>query len=196
MATFTRGFTRPSNAEAERVPPGQHLTAGFPVLSAGATPKIDPETWTLSLITENGVTKAWSLEDLRQMAVSITADIHCVTSWTKLDTRWRGVPLDALFEGVNTDMPFLMAHSHGGYTTNLSRAETRGDQAWVVFEYDDAPLTPEHGGPVRLLVPGRYFWKSAKWLRAIVMQPENKPGFWEQYGYHLHGDPWREERYS
>ena len=179
------------------LPPGQHLTTSFPVLSAGPTPSIDLDAWELSVRTESGRTHRWSWEQFRALpAEDVATDIHCVTSWSKLGTRWRGVSLDTLFADVETDLDHVMAHSYGGYTTNVPLAELLHGQAWIASEYDGEPLRPEHGGPARLLVPHLYFWKSAKWVRGFVMQDEDRPGFWEQYGYHRHGDPWREERYA
>ena len=179
------------------LPPGQHLTESFPVLSAGPTPSIDPEAWSFFIHPESGATQKWSWEEFLALpSEEITTDIHCVTSWSKLGTSWRGVSLDTLFAEVETSFDFVMAHSYGGYTTNLPLEEILDGQAWIAYEYDGEPLDPEHGGPARLLVPHLYFWKSAKWVRGLVMQDDDDPGFWEQYGYHLHGDPWREERYS
>ncbi|MFD5213329.1 sulfite oxidase-like oxidoreductase [Microbacterium sp. NPDC058345] len=179
------------------LPPGQHLTESFPVLSAGPTPSIAPQNWEFFIHTETGDTRRWSWEQFLALpSEEITTDIHCVTSWSKLGTSWRGVSLDTLFADVETSFDFAMAHSYGGYTTNLPLEDILEGQAWIAYEYDGAPLDPEHGGPARLLVPHLYFWKSAKWVRGLVMQSDDKPGFWEQYGYHLHGDPWREERYS
>jgi DMSO/TMAO reductase YedYZ molybdopterin-dependent catalytic subunit len=123
-------------------------------------------------------------------------DIHCVTRWTKLGTRWRGVPVEALLEEVALVTPYVMAFSDGGYTTNLPVADVTGGKAWVAYDYDGGPLAPEHGGPARLLVPHLYFWKSAKWVRGLDLRDENAPGFWENYGYHLYGDPWKEQRYA
>lgn len=179
------------------VPPGQHLTQSFPVLSAGPTPIVETEDWEFFISTETGTTHRWSWDQLRALpAEDITVDIHCVTSWSKLETSWRGVSLDTLFAGVETSLDFLMAHSYGGYTTNLPLEEVLDGHAWIAYEYDGGDLEPEHGGPARLLVPHLYFWKSAKWIRGLSMQGDDNPGFWEQNGYNLHGDPWREERYS
>jgi DMSO/TMAO reductase YedYZ molybdopterin-dependent catalytic subunit len=179
------------------LPPGQHLTESFPVLSAGPTPSIEPETWSFFIHTEAGTTHRWSWEEFLALpSEEITTVIHCGTSWSKLGTSWRGVSLDTLFADVETGFDFVMAHSYGGYTTNLPLEDLLDGQAWIAYEFDGDPLDPEHGGPARLLVPHLYFWKSAKWVRGLVMQNEDDPGFWEQYGYHLHGDPWREERYS
>jgi DMSO/TMAO reductase YedYZ molybdopterin-dependent catalytic subunit len=129
-------------------------------------------------------------------AETVTKDIHCVTKWSKLDTAWRGVSVDALFEGVTTDAGYVTAWSDGGYTTNLPIADVRDGKAWIAYEYDGSPLAPEHGGPARLLVPHLYFWKSAKWVRGLTLTVMNEPGFWEGYGYHNYGDPWREQRYQ
>jgi len=184
-------------ADDPDLPPGQYLTHDFPVLSAGPTPTIDPDDWEFSIRTETGGIHRWSWPELLALpSEDITVDIHCVTSWSKLGTGWRGVSLDTLFADVETGLDFVMAHSYGGYTTNLILDELLDGQAWIAYEYDGEPLAPEHGGPARLLVPHLYFWKSAKWVRRLVMQSEDHPGFWEQYGYHLHGDPWREERYA
>ncbi len=125
----------------------------------------------------------------------VATDIHCVTRWSKLGTSWRGVSLDTLFEGVDWTDAYAMAHCYGGYTTNVPLADLLGGRAWIAYEFDGQPLAPEHGGPARLLVPHLYFWKSAKWIRGLVLQERDEPGFWEQNGYHLHGDPWTEERY-
>ncbi|KJQ54308.1 molybdopterin-dependent oxidoreductase [Microbacterium sp. SA39] len=179
------------------VPPGQHLTDGFPVLSAGPTPTIETEEWEFVIRTEAGVVHRWSWDDLHALpSEGITVDIHCVTSWSKLGTGWRGVSLDTLFADVETGLEFVMVHSYGGYTTNLAMEDLLEGKAWIAYEYDGDDLDPEHGGPARLLVPHLYFWKSAKWVRGIAMQDDDYPGFWEENGYHLHGDPWREERYA
>lgn len=179
------------------LPPGQHLTESFPVLSAGPTPSIDTEDWEFFIHTETGQTNRWNWDQFLALpSEDITVDIHCVTSWSKLGTDWRGVSLDTLFAEVETSLDFVMAHSYGGYTTNLPLEEVLDGKAWIAYEYDGGELDPEHGGPARLLVPHLYFWKSAKWVRGLVMQSEDNPGFWEENGYDLHGDPWREERYA
>ena len=126
----------------------------------------------------------------------ITVDIHCVTKWSKLDTAWTGVALDTLLDGVATSARFVVAHSYGGYTTNLPLEDLTGGKAWVAYRYNGEPLDAEHGGPARLLVPHLYFWKSAKWVRGLRVLDEDEPGFWESLGYHNHGDPWKEQRYS
>lgn len=193
MAVFG-GRRREANAA---LPPGQHLTDGFPVLSAGPTPVIETDEWEFLIRTEGGATHRWDWAQLMALpSEHITVDIHCVTSWSKLATGWRGVSLDTLFADVETSADFVMAHSYGGYTTNLPFEELLEGRAWIAYEYEGESLDPEHGGPARLLVPHLYFWKSAKWVRGLVMQDDDEPGFWEQNGYHLHGDPWREERYA
>ena len=179
------------------VPAGQYVTESFPVLSAGPTPSIDKEDWEFFIHTETGRTHQWNWDQFLALpSEEITVDIHCVTSWSKLGTSWRGVSLDSLFAEVETDFDFVMAHSYGGYTTNLPLEEILDGQAWIAYEYEGVELDPEHGGPARLVVPHLYFWKSAKWVRGLVMQSEDNPGFWEENGYNLHGDPWREERYA
>ena len=179
-----------------RVPPGQYLVQGFPVLSAGPTPRVSLASWTFSVNGEVDQEKRWTWEEFTRLpSQEVTVDIHCVTKWTKLDTRWKGVAVDTLMEGVDTAADYVTAYSDGGYMTNLPLEDLVDGKAWVAFEYDGRPLDPEHGGPARLLVPHLYFWKSAKWLRGLTLEKEDQPGFWESNGYHLYGDPWREQRY-
>ena len=178
------------------LPPGQYLTEDFPVLSAGPTPRIDTDEWRFTIRTESGTDHSWDWEQLHKLPIEdVHTDIHCVTRWSKLGTNWRGVSLDTLFADVETDDDYVMAHSYGGYTTNLPLEDLLNGKAWIAFEFEGEDLDPEHGGPARLLVPHLYFWKSAKWIRALVMHSEDDPGFWEQNGYHIYGDPWREQRY-
>jgi DMSO/TMAO reductase YedYZ molybdopterin-dependent catalytic subunit len=198
MAFISRGFKgkRRDVADSSRVPPGQHVVPDFPVLSAGPTPKVPLAEWTFSIVGEVDEPKRWTWDELRLLpSQSITVDIHCVTKWTKLDTRWLGVSLDTILDQVETAAEFAVAYSDGGYTTNLPLDDLTDGKAWIAFEYDGQPLDPEHGGPARLLVPHLYLWKSAKWVRGISLQNEDEPGFWESNGYHLRGDPWREQRY-
>ena len=197
MPIVTRGFGGRRRAEAEELPPGQYLADGFPVLTAGPTQYVDTEDWSFTVTTENDERSTWSWADLQAMPVEdVEVDIHCVTRWSKLRTRWRGVPVDALLEDVESTADHAMAHSYGGYTTNVPLDDLLDGRAWLVFEYDESPLTAEHGGPVRLLVPHLYFWKSAKWLSGLTLMTGDEPGFWEGFGYHNYGDPWREERYD
>jgi len=177
------------------VPPGQHLTDDFPVLSAGPTPHTPLEDWTFTI--EGGAEPvSWSWDELQELpSETITADIHCVTRWSKLDTVWEGVSVDTLLDRVEHEASYLLAFCDGGYTTNLPLEYVTGGKAWVAYGYDGQPLDPEHGGPARLLVPHLYFWKSAKWVRGFVLRDQDEPGFWESNGYHLLGDPWQEQRY-
>jgi DMSO/TMAO reductase YedYZ molybdopterin-dependent catalytic subunit len=182
---------------ADRVPPGQYLTDGFPVLSAGPTPHTPLTEWTFSIRQGSSTLKSWTWAELQQLpAETPTVDIHCVTRWSKLDTAWRGVSVDTLLDQVEHDSGYVMAFSDGGYTTNLPLADVTGGKAWVAFSFGDAPLEPEHGGPARLLVPHLYFWKSAKWVRGLELMDQDRPGFWENYGYNMYGDPWKEQRYQ
>ncbi|RZU01882.1 DMSO/TMAO reductase YedYZ molybdopterin-dependent catalytic subunit [Kribbella rubisoli] len=194
----TRGFQgRRSTAESSQLPPGQYLTRDFPVLSAGPTPYTPLESWDFTVRGAVDTPVTWSWEEFRSLpAESFTVDIHCVTKWSKLDTSWRGVSVDALLGAASPRAEYVTAFCDGGYTTNLPVADLRGGQAWVVFEYDGNPLPPVHGGPARLLVPHLYFWKSAKWVRGLEIRADDEPGFWEMYGYHNYGDPWREQRYQ
>ena len=199
MTFVSRGFKRregPAGQE-DRLPPGQYLARDFPVLSAGPTPRIGLDEWRFEIAGEVGEARSWSWDELTALpADDVTVDIHCVTKWSKLGTSFGGVSLDTLLEGVDPQGAYTMVHSYGGYTTNLPLADLRDHKAWVAYEYDGEPLDPEHGGPARLLVPHLYFWKSAKWVRAIELRSTDAPGFWEGYGYHNYGDPWREQRYS
>jgi DMSO/TMAO reductase YedYZ molybdopterin-dependent catalytic subunit len=200
MPPVSRGFRRlrrASDDEAGRVPPGQYVTRDFPVLSAGPTPHTPLADWTFS-ITQGGATrKSWTWEEMQDLpAETITADIHCVTRWSKLDTAWRGVSVDTLLDQVEHDAAHVLAFCDGGYTTNLPIEDVTGGKAWVAYSYDGGALEPEHGGPARLLVPHLYFWKSAKWVRGLELRDTDEPGFWETYGYHNYGDPWREQRYA
>jgi DMSO/TMAO reductase YedYZ molybdopterin-dependent catalytic subunit len=192
-----RGRRREDPALADRIPPGQYLTRDFPVLSAGPTPHTPLAQWDFSIRGAVDAPRRWSWEAFRALpSETVTVDIHCVTKWSKLDTVWEGVSVDTLLEGVETQGDFITAFCDGGYTTNLPLADVTGGQAWVAYAYGGEPLTPEHGGPARLLVPHLYFWKSAKWIRGLEVTRQDRPGFWEQLGYHDYGDPWREQRYQ
>jgi DMSO/TMAO reductase YedYZ molybdopterin-dependent catalytic subunit len=197
MPPVTRGFHgRRHDDESGRLPPGQYLTRDFPVLSAGPTPRTPLAEWTFSLVGEIDEPRTWTWDELSALpAETITRDIHCVTKWSKLDTTWEGVSLDTLLDGVETEAEYVVAFCDGGYTTNLPLADVTGGQAWIATQYEGEPLTAEHGGPARLLVPHLYLWKSAKWVRGLALRLEDDPGFWEQLGYHQYGDPWREQRY-
>jgi DMSO/TMAO reductase YedYZ molybdopterin-dependent catalytic subunit len=195
---ITRGFQRRRRpVDPARVPPGQYVTEGFPVLSAEPTPNVKLDAWTFEIRGEVEHPRTWTWAEVQALpAETVTRDIHCVTKWSKLDTTWTGVSLDVLFEGTNPTGAYVLAFSDTGYTTNLPLADVMGGRAWVVWEFEGEPLDPEHGGPVRMLVPHLYFWKSAKWVRGVDVLTHDQHGFWERYGYHDYGDPWREQRYQ
>jgi DMSO/TMAO reductase YedYZ molybdopterin-dependent catalytic subunit len=157
--------------------------------------------WDLTLRGQNGSSVRWSRAEFDALPhESVKVDIHCVTKWSKFDTVWEGVSVDTILakaekSGVEPG-PYVLVVSDGGYSTNLPLADVTGGKAWVAVAFDGAPLEPEHGGPARLLVPHLYFWKSAKWVRALTFLQQDEPGFWESFGYHNYGDPWREQRYS
>jgi len=196
----TRGFFGRGRAASQReLPPGQYLERDFPVLSAGPTPHSRLEDWVFALEHDGEQLASWSWAAFQELPQSeITVDIHCVTSWSKLDTRWRGVTIETLLDsaGLEPPEPFAMAYSDGGYTTNLPVEDLLKDGSMIAHQYDGEPLEPEHGGPARLLVPHLHFWKSAKWVRGLRFMAEDEPGFWEGYGYHMYGDPWREQRHT
>ena len=197
MPTVSRGFRgrRRDDDGSGRTPPGQYLVDGFPVLSAGPTPRTPLDQWTFTVVDLDGEERRWTWDEFRALPnETVTVDIHCVTKWSKLDTTWEGVSVDTLLEGAD-DAAFALAFCDGGYTTNVPVEDLTGGKAWVAVAYDGEPLDPEHGGPARLLVPQLYFWKSAKWVRGIRLLEDDEPGFWESLGYHLYGDPWREQRY-
>lgn len=181
-----------------RIPPGQYLTERFPVLTYGSNPPFDLSRWSLTVDGEVDAPYELSWEELMALdQVTITTDIHCVTRWSKLDTSWTGVRVRDLLEraGVTPSGRFAMAHSDGGYTTNMPLELLYDDDVLVAHAYDGRPLEPDHGAPLRLLVPKRYFWKSAKFLRRLEIMPEDRQGFWELNGYHNDADPWKEERH-
>jgi DMSO/TMAO reductase YedYZ molybdopterin-dependent catalytic subunit len=169
------------------------------VLTAEATPRLDPDRWTMSVdgLVDNPHT--WTWQDLHLLPPSTyEGDIHCVTTWSKFDTSFAGVSVDTLLDGVGVrpDAAFVLATSTTGYTTNLPLEHVQGGKAWVVWTYDGRPLPREHGGPIRLLVPHLYFWKSAKWITRLTLLDHDEQGFWERNGYHDLGDPWLEQRYQ
>ncbi len=200
MANFiSRGFKGRRRAPGElaaRLPPGQYYEPGFPVLTAGPTPRIETGEWAFRIDGMVGTEREWSWDEFQALpSENVPCDIHCVTKWSKLDTSFRGVPVDALLDEAQPQGEFATAFAHGGYTTNLSLADLTGGKGWVVTEHEGEPLPREHGGPARLLVPHLYFWKSAKWVAGLRILDHDEPGFWESNGYHNRGDPWREERY-
>jgi DMSO/TMAO reductase YedYZ molybdopterin-dependent catalytic subunit len=197
----TRGFGSGSRrGRPERLPPGQYDTGrDWPVLTAEAKPHIAPEDWTITVDGAVERPRTWSWREAHALPASTYfGDIHCVTTWSMLDTTFAGVSVDTLLDlaGPTPDAAYVMAHSSTGYTTNLPLADVTDGKAWLVWEYDGRPLAAEHGGPVRLLVPHLYFWKSAKWVDRLELMTRDLPGFWEQNGYHDRGDPWLEQRYQ
>jgi DMSO/TMAO reductase YedYZ molybdopterin-dependent catalytic subunit len=183
-----------------RLPPGQYDTgSGFPVLTAEVSPRLRPEEWSMRVDGLVATPRTWSWQEAHQLPPSTyEGDIHCVTTWSKLGTSFSGVSVDTLLAEVEPapDATHVVAWSVTGYTTNLPLEHVTGGKAWIVWDHEGRPLPPEHGGPVRLLVPHLYFWKSAKWIGGLRLLDHDEPGFWEQRGYHELGDPWREQRYD
>ena len=179
-------------------PPGQFVTEKFPVLTFGPTPRVDVSEWRFEVsgLVEDALTLDWrQFNDLPQ--TTLDAEFHCVTQWSKLRNTWRGVLFADLMDIVapKPEAKFVMAHCYGGYTTNVALDVLMDDDVLFAHTHDGEPLTPEHGGPMRLVVPKRYGWKSAKWVNGIEFMAEDAPGFWEARGYHMEGDPWKEERF-
>jgi DMSO/TMAO reductase YedYZ molybdopterin-dependent catalytic subunit len=191
-----RGRRRVPEELAARLPPGQYIEHDFPVLTAGPTPKVDPSAWYFSIDGMVAEPKQWTWEEFHALEFEeVPCDIHCVTSWSKLGTSFRGVSLDTLLDAIEPLGAYAMAYSYGGYSTNLAIEDLSDGKAWVVTEHEGEPLPRDHGGPARLLVPHLYFWKSAKWVAGLRVMDHDEPGFWETNGYHNRGDPWKEERY-
>jgi DMSO/TMAO reductase YedYZ molybdopterin-dependent catalytic subunit len=190
---------RAAGFDPARLPPGQYLTEKWPVLHAGEVPDVDIATWRLDVSGEVEEPLALSFPQLQELpATEVTTDIHCVTRWSRFDARFKGVhwrELAALCR-PKPSARFVIAHAEHGFTSNVPLAALEDDAALIVYEADGAPLTPEHGWPVRLLIPSKYFWKSAKWLRALELSAVDKPGFWERYGYHNDADYRQEQRYG
>lgn len=196
---FRRRAEEERAAYGDRLPPGQKLTDGWPVLHYGSIPRIDLATWRFDMVglVEEEVGFTWE-EFMALPQTTVVSDIHCVTHWSKFDNEWQGVAIKELLKHVRLkpNARHVMVHSYGGYTTNIPLADLVDDDVLLAHSHNGKPLTPEHGWPLRLVLPKLYFWKSAKWVRGFVFMEEERPGFWEQYGYHIHGDPWKEERYS
>jgi DMSO/TMAO reductase YedYZ molybdopterin-dependent catalytic subunit len=198
---FTRGFTGRGHGDHDgRLPPGQYDTGrSWPVLTAEVTPKLSTDTWTFAIegLVEQETT--WTWDEIHALpGSSYNGDIHCVTTWSKFDMTFTGVSVDTLLAAARPQpgATHVLAFSHTGYTTNLPLADVTGGKAWVAWEADGEPLSPQHGGPARLLVPHLYFWKSAKFVAGLRVLDHDEPGFWEQNGYHDRGDPWLEQRYQ
>ena len=202
MGLFRSGEDRKARAagvDESRIPPGQYYTDKWPVLHAGGVPSVDLAAWDFRVfgLVRNPIRLSFD-ELLAVGKQEQSSDIHCVTRWTRLDMPWKGVPMRAVLDLVEPveSARFVIAHAEQGFTTNLPLEAIEADDAMLAYEADGAPLTPEHGYPLRLLVPSRYFWKSAKWLRGLEITDVDRPGFWEGYGYHNDADPWQEERYG
>ena len=199
MSIFNRRSDEAEMKAQGRLPPGQSLTHKFPVLTYGPVPKFDPQTWNFRIFGDVANEMTWTWDEFQQLpTVEITVDIHCVTRWSKFDTTWEGVQFKYLAElvGMKDSVRHIIAHCDYGYTTNVPVEDMMHDDVLLTYRYDGKSLDPEHGAPVRTLVPHLYFWKSAKFLRALEFSPVDKPGFWENAGYHNYGDPFKEQRYG
>ena len=194
-----RQLNERERAVAERLPPGQYLTEKWPVLHYGGVPRVDLSTWTLTLNGLVTASKTLSYDEFKALPRrTLKTDIHCVTRWSLLDSEWEGVPVSEVMKLIELkpEATHVMVHGEHGYTTNLSLDDFLRDENMLVDARNGEPIPPEHGWPLRLFVPHLYFWKSAKWLRGFEFMAGDKSGFWEQYGYHMRGDPWQEERYG
>lgn len=191
---------RITDEERARLPPGQHLVRDFPILHAAGIPyRQAPPDWDLTVTGLVGAPLRWTMQELRaQPVTSVVCDIHCVTSWSKLDTRWEGVAVAPLLRelGVDPSATHVVAHAEQGYTANMPLELLMADDVLLAYRFDGRELEPEHGGPLRLLLPSLYFWKSAKWLRGLELLDHDRPGYWERLGYNNDADPWKEERYA
>ncbi len=199
MDLFGRKSKEALEKYGDRLPPGQRVADGWPVLSYGGTPAIGLKEWTFQVtgLVEEPVFFTWDqFTSLPQ--ITVVSDIHCVTGWSKFDNEWEGVAFNELMKHLRPkpEAQVVMVHSYGGYTTNVPLADLMGDDVLFALKHNGEPLPREHGGPCRLVLPKLYFWKSAKWVRGLVFMDRDRPGFWEARGYHLRGDPWKEERYA
>jgi DMSO/TMAO reductase YedYZ molybdopterin-dependent catalytic subunit len=182
-----------------RLPPGQSRTDKWPVLHYGNIPRIDLAAWEFAVTGEVEDARRWSWDEFTRLPrTTVRCDIHCVTAWSRFDNTFEGVAFHEVMRAVRlrSGAEFVLAHSYGGYTTNIRLADLLEEDVLFAFTHDGKPLAPEHGWPCRLVVPKLYFWKSAKWVRGLEFLRAEQPGFWEQNGYNIHGDPWKEERYS
>jgi DMSO/TMAO reductase YedYZ molybdopterin-dependent catalytic subunit len=188
-----------AGVDSERIPPGQYVTERWPVLHEGAVPTVDVASWTFRVDGLVGAPREWDWEEFNALGTdSLVTDIHCVTKWTRLDTRWEGVPVAAVWDAIDADpaAAAVMVHGIGGYTANLPVDDFVREGNLFAHTHDGEPLEADHGGPMRLVVPHLYFWKSVKWVSGFTVLAADQPGFWEQNGYHLYGDPFREQRYT
>lgn len=191
-------FKKPEAEHKDRVPPGQRLATGFPVLTYGPTPQIDRATWQFR-VWGLAQEKTFSWDDFMAMPQSeFTADFHCVTTWSKLDVQWVGVKVTDFMKSIEVDPKavHIMEHCYGGYTTNIALDDFTREENFFAHTLFGEPLPDDHGGPLRLVVPHLYAWKSAKWINGLEFLSKEDLGFWERNGYHRRGDPWKEERYS
>ncbi len=190
------GF-KPKRQSSDRLPPGQYLEQDFPVLSLGPTPFISQPEWYLKITGLVNNPEKFTWEEFNKLPqVEFVRDIHCVTKWSKFDTKWKGVSFDEILKNVKPSATHLIAHSFDGYTTNVPLADLKDGQAMVALSYEGQGIAASHGGPARVVIPHLYFWKSAKWVNELEFIDHDQPGFWETRGYHNYGDPWKEERYS
>lgn len=189
----------PDTQRENRIPPGQRLTDKWPILHYGSVPEIEPAQWTLAIsgLVDQQTTITYQ-EFLALPRIRVFSDIHCVTSWSRLDNLWEGVGAQTVLERAKVlpEAKFVLVRSWGGFTTNLTLEDLLQPDVLFAIKHNNQPLSASHGHPVRLVVPRLYFWKSAKWVSGLELRAEDQPGFWESYGYHNHGDPWKEERYS
>jgi DMSO/TMAO reductase YedYZ molybdopterin-dependent catalytic subunit len=190
---------RTGRPDADRLPPGQHLVKNWPVLDLGQQPMVSTDTWRLEVdgLVESPLNLTWAAFQALEQSTRVS-DIHCVTTWSRYDNKWKGVSTRDLLDLAmpKRDATHVMLTSYDGYTTNLPLVDFADDDAILATSWEGLPLTRDHGGPMRLIVPHLYLWKSAKWLRRIDIMPADAAGFWEKNGYNMHGDPWREQRYS
>ena len=201
MSFFDRNRAKyvAAGVDSDRIPPGQYVTERWPVLHEGAVPDIDTSTWTFRVDGLVDEPKLWSWDEFNALGSgSVSTDIHCVTKWTMLDTGWEGVPVGAVWEAVGADPGAggVMVHDVGGYTANLPLADFLREENLFAHSNGGQPLPPDHGGPMRLVVPHLYFWKSVKWVAGFTVLAEDEPGYWEERGYHIYGDPFLEQRYT
>ena len=197
---MTQSATRETRPDGKlRLPPGQRLTTGWPVLHYGGIPRLDTDDWRFHVWGLVEAERSFTWDEFNALGeMADTSDIHCVTTWSKFDNEWTGVPYRALHEAIapKPEAKVAMVHSYGGYTTNVPIDDLLAEGVLFARTHDGRPLEKEHGWPMRLVVPHLYFWKSAKWVGGIQYIAEDRPGFWEMYGYHMYGDPWKEQRYS
>lgn len=193
-----REIVKEMGYDPNRLPPGQYITDRFPVLHVGDVPTYKEGEWSLKVggLVDNEFVLTYD-ELVAMSSITMTVDIHCVTKWSQFDMTWKGVRVRDILQraGIKQNATHFMGHAEFGYTANLPLEDVMGDNAIVAYEYEGEPLEPIHGGPVRLVVPHLYFWKSPKWLRGIELRNSDEPGFWERNGYHMYGDPFKEQRF-